>query len=531
MSENFLQTAGPQSVLSKLFKRVPKYITVTFAVAFILCVLVHHQAYSKMLLNLDNLGHMFGSDYGVMSGRWLLPAVLKLEGDLCISWIIGLIAAFFLSLSVCIVVSMTRIRSAVGCIAAAAIMTSFPTIASNNFYMFSADAYMLSLFLACLGAFFTVRYRFGFIPGCVCLILSAGIYQAFLGVGAALLVGSLIFELLDGEKSAWEVLKKGVGYFLMLVAVIVVYYAIVKLTSRTTGLVDYKGISSMGFESLKDLRWTLVSAFTFYFRFFVKDGMSLHSAPAVVAFVLMMAAALIMGLSVIRRRSLGWKKVALLIFLLMCFLPAANLTRLMAPMAQLHMLMIYGVCLVPVAAVALGDYVYAMREAREAKGPSVKLDTACVWLVVCSAIILSANYAVKDNEAYFKSEMIERESVAYGNRILSAAQQAEGYEAGMPLVLVGTKGVEPLATKGLENVIMTGCFEMDSVIRCYTYDRFLNYYCGWTDDVYIEGDIDDEKVTERYAAMDEVRDMPVYPNQGSVRVIDGAVVVKISEHK
>ena len=529
MSENFLQTAGPQSVLSKLFKRVPKYITVTFAVAFILCVLVHHQAYSKMLLNLDNLGHMFGSDYGVMSGRWLLPAVLGLEGDLCISWIIGLIAAFFLSLSVCITVSLTRIRSAVGCIAVAAIMTTFPMIASNNFYMFSADAYMFSLFLACLGAYLTVKYRFGFIPGCACMVLSAGIYQAFLGAGAALLVGSLIFELLDGEKSAWEVFKKGVGFAMTLAAAMVVYYIIVKLTSKSTGLVDYEGISSMGFESLKALRWTAVWAFVYDFKFFIKDGMNLHSAAAVVAFVLMMVAAFIMVLSVIRRRSLGWKKVALLMFLLVCFFLAANLTRLTAPDAGIHMLMIYGVCLVPVAAVALGHYVYSMREAREAKGPSVKLDTACVWIVVCSAVILSANYASKDNEVYFKSEIVEREAVTYSNRMLSAVQQAEGYEAGMPLVIVGRKSIGPIETKGLENISMTGCFEMDSVIRCYTYDRFLRYYCGWTDEVIMEEYADDPNTAVSYAAMDEVRDMPVYPDQGSVRVIDGAVVVKMSE--
>lgn len=529
MNENTLQAAGPQGVLPRLFKRVPRYIVITFAATFILCVLVHHEAYTSGLLNRDNLGHMFGSDYGVMSGRWLLPIVLELDGNISIPWTIGMITAAFLALSACIVVCVCRIRSSVGCVAAAAIMVTFPTIASNNFYIFSADAYMLSLFLACLGAYLTVKYRFGFIPGCAALTLSAGIYQAFLSVGAALLVGALIFELLDGEKSVWEIVKKGVKYLFALAAGIAAYYAIVKLTSQSTGLVDYKGISSMGVESIKELRWTVVAALTYYFKFFIKDYLNFHSVLATVAFYLMLISIIIMSSSVIRRRSLGWLKAVMLIVLFIFFLMAGNLTILVAPLAEMHLLMIYGMCLLPVAAVAIGDYVYAMKEIREAKDSvAIKLDTACVWIVVCAAVILSANYAIRDNEAYLKSEIVEKEAIAYGNRMLCAVQQTEGYNAGMPIVLVGTRGIEPMKTPGTENINMTGCFEMNSIISSYTYNKFLRYYCGWVDEIYTEGDMNGVKIVAQYSAMDEVKEMPVYPNQGSVKVIDGAVVVKLS---
>ncbi len=532
MNDDILHLEVPQHVLPKLFKRVPRYIVITFISAFTLCLLVHHQAYSTALVNLDNIGYMFGSNYGAMSGRWLLPAVLSLEGDLSMPWLIGMIAALFVSMSVCIVVSLTRVRTAVGCIAVAAIMVTFPTIASNNFYMFSADAYMLSLFLSCLGAYFTVKYRFGFIPGGILLVLSADIYQAFMSAFVVLLVGTLIFELLDGEKSVWQTIKKGIKYLLTVAVAIAAYYVIVQLTTQTTGLTDYKGINDMGTSTLKELRWTVVAACTNYMGFYVFDGMQIHSGFAVFAFVLMMAATAVMGLYVLIRRKLDWKKIVLLGALIPCYLIGGNLTRLLAPLTTMHMLMIYGVSFLPVGAVALGEYIYSMNETKQERSSVLgRMRTVCVWVVVCAAFILSANYAIRDNEAYFKADIIEKESVSFANRMLTVVQHTEGYEAGMPLVLVGSMEAEQFENKALENVYMTGCMEFDSVIRCYTYDRFLKYYCGWLDDIYIQGDIDDPAVNDYYASKAEVREMPVYPSQGSVKVIDGYAVVKLADPK
>ncbi len=510
---------APQSVLEHLWKKIPRYIRFTFAASFLLCLLIHHQAYSQSLLNLDNLGHLFGSEYGAASGRWLLPLVLKLDGNWAMSWAIGMIAAFFLSLSICVIVSLTRIRSTPGCLMAAALLVSFPAITSNHFYMFSAGAYMLSLFLACLGAYITAKKRWGLVPAILCIALSASIYQAYVSIAAALLVGVLIFELLDGKTAIPALVKRGFLYLASLGGGIALYYLLVKLTTRTTGLVDYMGISEMASLSVSDLLLGVVQAFGYYVKFFVFNEFAMHSGFALAAFGLMMAAALLLAVFLVRRNQLGWQKAALLAVALPVFLLAANIIKVMTPSAGQHSLMIYGFCLVPVAAIGLSEILFG----QQLPARAASFVSGCGWIILAGALVLSLNYSLRANEVYFKSEQVEKQSVAYGNRLLNTIQQTEGYEAGMPVVLVGYTSARFNATPQLDGHFITGCFSTETLVRCYTYDLFLQRYCGWPDDIRIK-----PEELAPFEDLPAVQELEVYPGQGSTCIIDGVVVVRMS---
>lgn len=524
MNESIMFASRPRRVLERLFGRIPKYIRFTFLASLTLCLIIHHQAYSGLLLNLDNLGHMFGTDYGAASGRWLLPAVTALDGNFSTPWLLGLLSAILLSVSICFVVSLLRVRSWLGCLLTAAFMAAFPSITSNNFYMFSADAYMLSLALACLGAYLTVKYRWGFIGGAAAFCLSMGIYQSYFCVGAALLVGSLIFDLLDGDKSAWQVIKRGLKYLLPMIVGLGAYYLAVKLTTRDTGLVDYMGISGMGSINLSELPANIRWAYAHYRDFYLRNISGAHTALSELCFLASMAVAGVMGVTLVIRRRLDWKRLLLLAVLVMLFPLAANSIRVMAPMSTGHILMTYGIAMVPVFTIALGDYFAAYEKASPPEKAGGLVGAVCLWALVLSSGLMSFNYTVLANEVYLKSEIVQEESVAFGNRLLMSAQLAQGYEAQMPLVLVGVSEAKFTAAPELEKADITGAFDMTKLIESYTYGLFLQRYCGWTEQVYIDG----SEMSEKYARIPELEDMTVYPNQGSVKVIDGAVVVKMA---
>ncbi|MCD8048769.1 MAG: glucosyltransferase domain-containing protein [Clostridia bacterium] len=525
MDDNALGIAAPQGALRRLFEKIPRHILITFTAAFALCLIVHHQAYCKLLLNHDNVGAMFGSDYGAMSGRWLLPLVMMLDGSFSVSWVIGLISALLLSVSACLAVSVMRIRSAIGCIAASALMVTFPSIASNNFYMFSADAYMFSLFLACLGAYLTIKRRnpIWCVVGGICVALSASIYQAYVCVAAAMLVGALIFDLLDGDKKLSDVLKNALKYVIALGVGVAAYYIAAQFAAPESGLVDYMGLADMGIH-FGDLPWLIVSAYKYYMEYFISDSFGLHSAPAIAAFCVMVIAAVGVGMFILFRRKLHWQQILLLAALVIVFPLAANLTLIMAaiPAEQIHTLMIFGLCMLPVAAVAMGDYAYSVREQGSKAGRIAA--TVCVWCVILGAVILSANYALRDNEAYFKSDIVEQQSVAFGNRLLMAVQQTEGYEPGMTTLLIGNSISDYNSTPELEDVGVTGSFNMSDFIRSYGYNLFLQRYCGWEDQIYGDG----TEVVDEFSELEEVREMPAYPAEGSTKIVNGVVIVKMS---
>ncbi len=517
--KNHLTLPAPQSTLATLWKKIPQYTRFTFAVSFVLCLLIHHQAYSQSLLNLDNLGHLFGSEYGAASGRWLLPLVLKLDGNWAMSWAIGMIAAFFLSLSVCVTVSLTRIRSGAGCLMAAWLLVSFPAITSNHFYMFSAGAYMFSLFLACFAAYIIVKKPWGLIPAILCIALSASIYQAYVSIAAALLVGVLIFDLLEGKTAIPALVKRGFLYLASLGGGIAIYYLLVKLTTRTTGLVDYMGISEMASLSASDLLQGVVQAFGYYVKFFVFNDFAMHSDFALAAFGLMMAAALALAVFTVRHNRLAWQKAALVAAALPVFLLAANIIKVMTPSVGQHSLMIYGFCLVPVAAIALSEF--SLETQLSARAASFA--AGCGWVILAGALVLSLNYSLRANEVYFKSEQVEKQSISYGNRLLNTIQQTEGYEAGMPVVLVGYTSARFNATPQLDEHFITGCFSTESLVHCYTYDLFLQRYCGWPDDIRIS-----QTELAPFEDLPAVQELAIYPGQGSTCIIDGVVVVRMS---
>ena len=106
-------------------------------------------------------------------------------------------------------------------------------------------------------------------------------------------------------------------------------------------------------------------------------------------------------------------------------------------------------------------------------------------------------------------------------------EDCEGYEPGMKVVLLGSnereKALSP--TPELELSRLVGIFDLGDLRTYFTYQHFLRYFLACTDPVYTG----DSETAALYAEKPEVRAMPLYPRQGSVMTVDGAVVVKLNE--
>ena len=105
-------------------------------------------------------------------------------------------------------------------------------------------------------------------------------------------------------------------------------------------------------------------------------------------------------------------------------------------------------------------------------------------------------------------------------------EAAQGYEPGLPVVLVGSTtreaGLSP--TPELDTADLVGIFDMGDLRSFFTYRHFLRYYLGFSQPVYTG----ESPLAQRFAATQQVQAMPLYPQEGSVEVLDGAVVVKLN---
>lgn len=509
---------APDQALRRLWTRTPGYIRLTCAAALVLGLAAHLFMFTNKLPNHDDVGHLFSATYGTASGRWLLPLILRLDGNYSMPWLIGLLALLCLAGAAALTVTLLGIRRPVACVLTAGLLTAFPATAATFSYMFTADAYFFGLFLAALGAYWTVRFpRAGIPAGAAAITCSLGIYQSYFPVAAALLVGSLLLETLAGRRTCRSLILEGLRRVLVLGLAMGVYLVLVRLTTREVGLVDYMGLSAMGQLALRDIPGLVLRCYTAYIDVLLRntDGYTF----SFVKYLLLLAGAVTAFLLIrlLVRQRLGVSRTLLALGLTLLYPLAANLIYLMSGGAQVHSLMFYGsvyLLLLPLALL-------------EAAGPRETSWTAAAgWVLAASLAVTTYSYIVADNRAYLKLDVALEQCAAYSNRLLGAVEQCEGYESGMPIVLLGsgayTDDLNP--TPALSDISLTGVLSLADFRTSYTYDYFLRYYLGYAGPVYLDG-------SEAAASLDpaQTEALTVYPRQGSIAILDGMAVVKLSE--
>lgn len=514
----------PEGAVRHIRRRIPRSTVICFISTFILGMLIHSYMFTNKFPNLDDLWYVLGSDYGVASGRWLLPSVLKLDGNLSMPWLIGLLSVLFLSFSACLTTAVLRISRTLPCILTGAIMVSFPTVTANFTYMFSADAYILSLLLASLGAYLTVKYRFGFIGGAIALTLSLGIYQSYLGVAAVLLVGALILETLDGEKTAKQLLLKGIKYLLTIAAGLALYYIIVKLTTRTEELVEYMGLSSMGQIPPTKLPQLILRAYESYYDFFIFDYHEHYFKFMSYAFLALGAASLVIGILILKTRRLKVPQLFMLALLLILVPLAAAIIYVTSTDDFVHELMIYGLCFILIAPLVAYEYLHSLSPGGL---KSISGGISC-WVVLGVLALTVYNHAVLSNQTYLHQQFTYEQTASFSTRLISDIESFEGYDKSTEVVLMGKvmTDVAPEDYPEPEPPYLTGSLNSRDFINSYSYGNFLRYFMCLPNEVL---------ATESPLAKELYEDakydlIPCYPADGSIFMEDGRIVVKLSQY-
>ena len=518
----------PGEVLEGLWNRVPVYIRQTFFAAVISGFAVHLYVFTNKFTNHDDMGQSFFLSYGTASGRWLLPAAARLDGDFSAPWLIGVLSILCLACAACLTVSLLRVRSPLGCILTAALMVSFPAVTSTFSYMFSADTYFLCLVLAVSGAYAAVNWGWwGSLLCAVCITLSLGIYQCYFQVAAVLMVGALLFEVLDGKSTFKALLLKGLRLVGTLAAGLIAYLIVVNITTQDVPLTNYQGLDQMGKIALGDLPGLIWKSYLEYYHMFLQDKFWIHFRFLPVLFLLAGVGSVALAVMLLRHLRLGPARTVMAVGLAVIYPLAGNLIFIMAPGGLMLIHMLYGmvyILLLPIAALE-----YAAPVLRE-KGPRL-VHRAVSWVVFLSMALTVHSYAVTDNNAYFRADLWMRQSTAYSNRLLERVESCDGYRPELPVVLVGSQVRDSLLTPTPEldkATRVTGYFGLVDFRTYWTYSDFLRMYLGFTGPVFTGGTAQAQEV----AAMEEVQAMPLYPQTGSVKLVQygiyDIIVVKLN---
>ncbi len=497
-------------------------------------------------------------------GRFTLGLLGKLTrlpfggSNYSLPWFNGLLSLLLIAAGAWLIVRALHIENRLLQILTCGILAVFPVVTATFAYWFTAPYYMLAFFMACLcGVWLTKRGPHPILTFLLAVLLGAlmiGIYQAYLPVMLSLEVLLLLEREIvsiqqdaagplassasssadrNPNRSFRESIKESI-WFLWLRALVGtagslgLYLLLMRLSLSATGkeLYAYRGLDTLGAGHFGYLA-RIGMAYRMFFNpesflpYRGSDDYLLFMWSMKWGYRLLIAAIVLMSAAVIlrmcRKTSLRKTSLARLLILLLVFPAAANFIFVMTDF-DVYSLMLYGEVMIFVLAIWLVQAMQTLFSGSSAAPARLLQRFSCAAAaLVLYAVLFYVRY---DNLCYYKAGRMQEAAVSYGNVLIARIQSLEGYDPSLPVCFLNefekdTTGFA--ADEELSRVSLTP-YGGSEIINDYSWVSFLRVHCGFAPDVAEDyGQYDDYVVSQ---------DMPRYPAGGSIRIVDGVIVVR-----
>lgn len=514
--------------IDDIVKNIYLKITGRFKAAFISAIvfgfIAHMYMFTNKLPNFDDLIGINGFGATFRNGRWFLwvvgAAAYHLDLVFSLPWINGLITLFLLGISAGMIADLLGMKSRIANMLLGAAIVVFPSWTGTFFYMFTAPYYALAVLMSVVSVWLVVRCRKGLLPSVILLACSLGIYQSYLPFTATLYVVLLFLMLFEDRYGYLDILKKSLLYLINLVLGVMLYFLCMKLSLAITGqeLTSYKGISSMGKMELSRIPEILHTISVNFFGLFRNNNMEIsynYITKGMYFVLLVMEAALIAGLFIGLMKRKNMLKATETVVLAVAYVIAINSIYIMCE-DGIYSLMYFSYVFLIIFSLALLDR--WMKQAKE----KVLIIAEYIMIFAVTAGLLS--YCHFANGQYISMQLSFEQALSYYTTMITKIKSTEGYRDDMKVVFSGVDIVD----KTLYHNEIMNAFSMsgrdDALADAYSKQNFILYYCGF--DAEMAGiDILSEQ------SQTALEHMPAYPNEGSIQILDQAVVVKLSEQK
>lgn len=530
---------GPEYTIKKAIKSIPTTIWTAVLAALIFGFVVHLQSFSGFILNWDTAWASFFNSvygkYGLLSqGKWLHPILVNFTRTVQIGSANGIAAICYIAVSAGIVSWILRMRDVVFSTLLGMLMVAFPSVMSSFSYT-PEELWYFTLLLTVLSVGLTVNFKRGYIGGIIALTLALGYYQAFISVAAAMFVFLCILDLLQNEKSEWEIVKAGFKYMAVLLISILLYYAILQAALHMTGtsLASYRGIdSALSGISLQDLWKCGVESYKKVVYFFWKDAYGRGYPRDVWAYRgVIVLLALIFGIKIKRNRiyqnPLRLGLLSILVFLMPVAIHAIGI---LGQDANTHWIMIYSFVLIFLFLAKLAESLPEKRKSgvewMECSVVPTKdiLAVTTQWLTIGTLVIVLINWFVITNTGYARLKASFEGAYANNLIIVQEVLKLPEYSPDKPLAVIGTDQTYTGDVFGNTIDRFTGFGRgRDFLIDDKRRTAFIRDFIG------IKLSPASPEKSVELSRTDEFKEMPCYPSPGYVKVIDGYLVVKLSD--
>lgn len=511
-----LMQALPKWVLSFLrANRVPFFSSLFWG------VLAYMFAFTNKLVNHDEVGQLFGKGATVSSGRWGLGALDFIFPNYSMPWIYGILTLVLIALGICLIVRIFHVENKLLQALLSGCIIVFPSVIGLFGYMFTSSAYGLSYFLCILAIWLLTRGKpLTALIAAGCMVTSLSIYQSYISIAASLLVLVLIRELLTGE-DVTEVLKKGVGYVAFLIFSLAVYYG------ATQVIMKWKDVSFNDYAagsitlSLSGIWKGIRLAYVNFFRFFywAHHRLMPTAASRCLHFFLFCGMLLVMLPVAHSQKKQPLARYGLLAVLAILLPLAINCMYLITSEDSIHTLVLYSFTSVYVLAVMVMELALPLVLPRKLPELLRRLSLDAMSLLLAGILVINIYVA---NESFLNLYLRYENAYSFFTSLTAQIQSMPEFTEGTRIAIIGDWQSPDFYDQQFEtNLYLTG--STGFLPSDYTYPAFLNYYIGFPAECVTAEEAEAIRHTEAF------RNMATYPYYGSIDVLDGVIVVKLSE--
>ncbi len=546
---------NPIEYLKNTWNKIGAPARWTFVVSFFTAIVVHLYVLTNRFFNYFEMGNIFthmpfSQEDSLGLGRWFMPAATNILTYFSMPLVNGLLVFLMLAISAAMIVDLLEIKSSAYGVLLGLILVTFPGLASIMSYGVNSDENAVALLMAVWSGFLFVKnvqrgkWKRGAVLGAIPLALSLACYQPYMSLTIGILYMMLFMQLYRKKTDLKTFVLLVVRCILMLAAGFALYYGILQIMLHMTGisLSDYHGVDSMTSFTPKGIAKGFVYSYLYFIKYFFTTeytytiGRIVCNAIGGVIFLILVfkrmrryrgEANTTMGSAAGKTYEVRDRMTNLLLFIMLLYLPlGVNASPfLMADRVgagvdryMIYSLMFFWALLLAIMDANTDEHTPQLTKSRK---------NMLQWLGGFSVLCAIVTGFVITNQAYHRLEATTKATEGMMVRMAARMESTEGWNRDMPVYFVNARnminqnyGPEVKDFRDLKN--LPGTF-----LRAgYGEDAIAGYMQTY---LRFPVKLANEEEMTRATADPAFNNMKAYPDASAVRIIDGVMVVKVSD--
>lgn len=501
--------------------------------SFLIGLIVYFNFYSRELVNPDSAwywGQYQSGEGDLSTGRWGLKYILALRSYLVSPMLSTALLLLFYSLAALLFAELFEVKNKSLRLLFCLTIVCSQLVEGTITNYFISDAYALGFLLAVAAPLYVNRHSASFLHmglGMTMLAISISLYQSNVGVAAAI-CGMYIFMLSCVKQEHLKCVLIQVKDFIILGAGgCGLYYVIWKALLNYYGVQvsSYKGASNIGVSYIiRNLGRSIQNCYLDFYEYFFENTWKNNNCGLLIynkALFAVFAAILLYYLFKYKHNLMA----LLLAFFLLLLIPVlANAIDLFAPDTRVK-----DTLLTAGGLITIQPFLISMAYIMSPKLKMIRVDTIIRMVAPVLAVCIIWSSILINTADGIVLQVGNNRNIQVVLRVYQTLERA-GYYPGCPLVIAGVpdagnypaeRFLDGKASSCTGQILWYGSGMMQ-------WASILHRYCGVN--IYQYHDfyqvLNNEQLIRKSP---EFAAMPIYPNEGSVKVINGIYVAKLSE--